>query len=389
MIPRPLWTNRIEQCWSERPIIWLTAPRRVGKTTLAKSIPEVIYIDCELPSQRRDVEDTESFLRRHAGRRIVLDEIHRIQDPSNLLKLAADHFPGTHVLATGSSTLSASARFRDTLAGRKRSLHLQPILATELPLFNAHLEKRLLHGGLPGQLLAASPSEADFREWIEAYWARDILELFAVGKRHAFLKFLELLWLQSGGLCELSHLATPCQVSRQTLANYLDILNATGVIRVIRPFAKNPTREILAMPKVYAFDTGFVCYVRGLDNLRPDDMGTLWEHIVLDSLHFELPQEEIHYWRDKQRHEIDFVWAPRKGPPVAIQCKWRAAACDPGDFKPFTSLYPNAARWVIAADRTNWTSRTHQSQPYIETGINGLAELIASHLKSQTASPLD
>lgn len=381
MVSRPIWINCIEQCWRERPIIWLTAPRRVGKTTLAKSLPEAIYIDCELPSQRRDVEDCENFLRRHAGRRIVLDEIHRIEDPSNLLKLAADHFPGTQVLATGSSTLSASARFRDTLTSRKRSLHLQPVLATEIPLFDANLEKRLLHGGLPEQLLAASPSEADFREWMEAYWARDILELFAVGKRHAFLKFLELLWLQSGGLCELSHLATPCQVSRQTLANYLDILNATGVIRVIRPFAKNPTREILAMPKVYAFDTGFVCYVRGVDSLRPDDMGTLWEHLVLDSLHFHLFPEEIHYWRDKQKHEVDFVWAPRKGQPVAIQCKWRAAACDPGDFKPFTNIYPNAALWVIAADRTSWITRTHKSQPYIETGLDSLQELIIKHLE--------
>ena len=153
MVSRPIWINCIEQCWRERPIIWLTAPRRVGKTTLAKSLPEAIYIDCELPSQRRDVEDCENFLRRHAGRRIVLDEIHRIEDPSNLLKLAADHFPGTQVLATGSSTLSASARFRDTLTGRKRSLHLQPVLATEIPLFDANLEKRLLHGGLPEQLL--------------------------------------------------------------------------------------------------------------------------------------------------------------------------------------------------------------------------------------------
>ena len=385
MVIRPLWTNLIEQLWKERSIIWLTAPRRVGKTTLAKSIPETTYIDCEIPSRRRDVEDTEAFLQRHNGQRIILDEIHRIADPSNLLKVAADHFPDTQILATGSSTLAASARFRDTLAGRKRSLHLQPVLVTELPLFNATLEKRILHGGLPEQLLASAPNETDFREWIESYWARDILELFAVGKRHAFLNFLELLWLQSGGLCELSNLAAPCQVSRQTLANYLDILSATGVVRVLRPFAKNPTREILAMPKVYGFDTGFVCHVRGITNLRADDMGTLWEHLVLDTLHFHLPAEEIHYWRDKQKHEIDFVWAPRKAPPVAIQCKWRASACDPADFKPFTSLYPHAPRWFIAADRPGWITRKHQGQPYTETSLDGLAELIANHLNPQTS----
>lgn len=380
MISRPLWLDLIEKSWSERPVIWLTAPRRVGKTTLARSIPETIYCDCELPSIRRDAEDTEAFLQAHAGRRIILDEIHRLSDPSNLLKVAADHFPGTHILATGSSTLAASARFRDTLAGRKRSIHLQPVLAGELDAFGATLPKRLLHGGLPAQLLAPAPAPDDFSEWIEAYWARDILELFSVGKRHAFLKFLELLWLQSGGLCELSNLAAPCQVSRQTLANYLDIFAATGVIRILRPFAKNPAREIVAMPKIYAFDTGFVCHVRGLTSLRPDDMGKLWEHLVLDALIFHLPAEEIHYWRDKQKHEIDFVWAPRTAAPVAIQCKWRAAAGDPEDFHAFSHLYPSADRWILAADRATAITRTHKGKTYTETGLDALPELIAKHL---------
>jgi predicted AAA+ superfamily ATPase len=387
MISRPRWLARIESCWLERPIIWLTAPRRVGKTTLAKSIPKTTYIDCEIPSLRRDADDTESFLQRHAGHRLILDEIHRLADPSNLLKLAADHFPGTQILATGSSTLAASARFRDTLAGRKRTIHLQPVLVEELPDFHATLEKRLLHGGLPAQLLAPEPLEADFREWIEAYWARDILELFTVGKRHAFLKFLELLWLQSGGLCELTHLATPCQASRQTLSNYLDILAATGVIRILRPYAKNPSREIIAQPKIYAFDTGFVCHIRGHSQLRPDDMGTLWEHLVLDTLHTHLPIEEIHYWRDKQKHEIDFIWAPRGTPPVAIQCKWRATTHDPADFQPFTHLHPQSTRWLIAADRTGWITRSHKNLPYTEAGLDALPALISSHCKSQHATP--
>jgi predicted AAA+ superfamily ATPase len=71
MISRPIWLDLIEKSWRERPIIWLTAPRRVGKTTLARSIPETVFVDCELPSARRDAEDTEAFLHTHAGRRIA------------------------------------------------------------------------------------------------------------------------------------------------------------------------------------------------------------------------------------------------------------------------------------------------------------------------------
>ncbi len=94
------------------------------------------YLDCELPSVRRRLEDPESFLEERRGATVVLDEIHRLPDAAQLLKLAADHFPTTRVLATGSSTLGASARFRDTLAGRKREVWLTPMVHADLEVFH-------------------------------------------------------------------------------------------------------------------------------------------------------------------------------------------------------------------------------------------------------------
>jgi predicted AAA+ superfamily ATPase len=379
-IDRPLWRGRIEQEWRERRVVWLAGPRRLGKTTLVRSLPDIDYFDCDLPSARRDADDVEAFLRRHRGRRIVLDEIHRLADPSTLLKIAADHFPDVHVLATGSSMLGASARFRDTLAGRKRTVRLLPVLHRELPAFGiGSPERRLLHGGLPEQLTAAGLPEKDFAEWTEAFWARDILELFSIGKRYSFLRFLELLWAQSGGLCELTSFTAACEASRQTLANYLDIFAATGVVHVLRPFATNPTREIVAMPKVYAFDTGFVCHARSIDSLRADDKGPLFEHLVLDELLFEAAPEEIHYWRDKQKHEIDFVWMPRGRAPVAIECKWRASRFDPTAMQSFATLHPKAALWLVAEDRQSWTTRRHGAIEVIECGPAHLPELMDRH----------
>lgn len=379
MIERVAWLHRIESSWQERRILWLCGPRRLGKTTLSRSLGEVSVFDCDVPSVRRDAEDSEAFLNRHRGKRIVLDEIHRLSDPSGLLKLASDHYPGTHVLATGSSTLGASARFRDTLAGRKRSIHLRPVLACEIGDFGIPIEQRLLHGGLPENLLAATLPEKDFREWTDAYWARDILDLFSVGKRYSFLKFLELLWVQSGGLCELTGFTSACEASRQTLANYLDIFAATGVVQVLRPYATNPAREIVAMPKVYGFDTGFVCHARGISSLRPDDMGGLWEHLVLDELSFRLEDEPVHFWRDKQKHEVDFIWAPRGCPPVAIECKWRSSGGELGGLKAFSTLHPDSARWVVTADRMGWIETDRGGIRHVECGIDALPELIAGY----------
>lgn len=384
MVIRKFWHGAIESAWNERPVIWLTGVRRIGKTTLARSLPDTRYFDCELPRVRRQMEeDPEGFLKDQAGGRLIFDEIHRLENPSELLKIAADHFPHLRVLATGSSTLGASARFQDTLAGRKRQLHLSPVLYSELPDFRQKdLKTRLLHGGLPENLLSGRLPEKDFVEWMDAYWARDIQELFRLEKRSAFLKLLELLLVQSGGLCELNQLAPACGASRQTLNNYLGVLEATGTVHVLRPYSSNPQREIIAMPKVYGFDTGFVCHARGWHDLRQEDLGGLWEHLVLDELKAFLQPQEIHYWRDKQQHEIDFIIARKGHPQLAIECKWKLKSAAQTHFASFKNLYPDARLLVVSTDAEE-PRFNRKSQAY-ETGLTHLASAIQ---RAQT--PLD
>ena len=136
MVTRKFWYEKIFSLWNHRSIIWLSGVRRVGKTFLCQSIPEVEYFDCELPSARRQMEDPESFLKKLKGKRVILDEIHRLNNPSELLKIAADYYPETLIVATGSSSLGASAKFKDTLAGRKNELWLTPMILNDLLDFN-------------------------------------------------------------------------------------------------------------------------------------------------------------------------------------------------------------------------------------------------------------
>ncbi len=96
------------------------------------------------------MHDPQAFLEDLRGRTIVLDEVHRLDNPSEILKIAADYFPDTKVLATGSSTLGASAKFRDTLAGRKYELWLTPMISADLVDFKqTDLSHRFIYGGLP------------------------------------------------------------------------------------------------------------------------------------------------------------------------------------------------------------------------------------------------
>ena len=108
MVQRRFWRNLLEQAWKRRTVLWLHGVRRAGKTVLCQSLPKIEYFDCELPSARRMMEDPEAFLDELRGKRVVLDEIHRLANPSELLKIAADHYRDVHIIATGSSTLGAS-----------------------------------------------------------------------------------------------------------------------------------------------------------------------------------------------------------------------------------------------------------------------------------------
>lgn len=375
MVKRHYWIDRLEGAWKRRSVVWLSGVRRAGKTFLSQSLKDIEYFDCELPRVRRMIDDPEGFLKGVRGRRVVLDEIHRLERPSEILKIAADHFPDTKILATGSSTLGASAKFRDTLAGRKEELWLTPMTTNDLEDFaGADLHHRLLHGGLPAFFLEKQLLEKDFQEWMDAYWAKDIQELFRLERRRSFQKFAELLMAQSGGIFEATKFARPCEVSRTTISNYLAVLEATFIAHVIRPYSSHRPTEIISAPKVYGFDTGFVCYHRGWHELRRDDLGLLWEHLVLNEMHAHLQSREIRYWRDKRGHEVDFILARNKQSALAIECKWSASDFDAGNLQAFRRPYPQGDNLVVANDVERSFTRSYSG---LSVRFVSLADLIA------------
>jgi len=341
MIERRFWIRKIEEAWKKAPIVWLTGVRRVGKTTLAKHWDGTVFLNCDLPRNRHLLEDPEHLFRQIDGKVVILDEIHQTDNPSEILKIAADEFPMLRILATGSSTLAATRKFQDSLTGRKRTVHLCPVLASELAEFGVkRLTDRLLHGGLPERLLSPQPDPSFYSEWLDSYFARDVQELFPVGKRRAFLGMCEFLIKQSGQLLEVTSLAKHCGISRPTVMQYLEVLEVTHLIHVLRPFHGGGRREIVAQPKAYGFDTGFTCHYRGWESLRPEDCGALLEPLVLDMLRAHFPDQRIHFWRDKQKREIDFVIGGHRNEVTTIECKWSRNEPDPRNLDAFRALYP-------------------------------------------------
>lgn len=380
---RHFWLNLTEQSWKKKSVLWLSGVRRVGKTLLCQSLPDTEYFDCELPRTRRLLEDPESFLDSRKGKRLILDEIHRLANPSEVLKIAADHFPDIKIIATGSSTLGASSKFSDTLTGRKVEIWLTPMISDDLKDFGrADMKHRLHRGGLPPFFLAEESPEREFQEWMDAYWAKDIQELFRLERRYSFTRFCELLFAQSGGVFEATKFSKLCEASRTTISNYLAILEATFVVHVIRPFSTHRATEIISAPKVYGFDTGFVCHYKEWETLRSEDLGLLWEHYVLNEIHAKRQNRDIRTWRDKQRHEIDFILQRNPREITAIECKWSAGQFDAANLKVFRRLYPRGPNFVVAQDIDQTYRRDYRGTKVDFVGLAGLISALCRGSRS-------
>jgi len=362
MIERPFWIKRIHEAWENRPIVWLSGVRRAGKTTLAQMFPQAVYQNCDLPSVGRQLFDPESFYDSlDKGTIVIFDEIHRLEEPSRLLKIAADAYPHLKVLATGSSTLGATKKFRDSLTGRKHMIYLPPVLWSEcIDNFNIkELDRRLLHGGLPEPLLSETKNAAFFSEWMDSFYARDIQELFGIRNRTGFMKLLHLLLRQSGSLMDYTHLARLSDLSRPTVKAHVEAMSIAHAVFLLPPFHGGGRREITQRSKCYSFDTGFVTFVKGWDSIREDDRGLLWEHLVLDTLRTLVDDHHLFYWRDKSGREADFVVKGGRQQSDAIECKINPDHFDPAHLTVFRSLYPEGKNYVLSPNIKSFYQRRY------------------------------
>ncbi|MBL8695145.1 MAG: ATP-binding protein [Planctomycetes bacterium] len=349
MFSRPYWSQRIEDAWDQAPIVWLSGVRRCGKTTLARGLggQDTLYLACDLPSVAARVRDPEHFFHSCSAPRIVFDEIHQLDDPTRLLKIGADHFPHLRLLATGSSTLAAGHKFRDTLTGRKRTVHLTPWLLEELEVAGISLERRLVRGGIPPALLLDSTPAEMYREWLDSFFARDIQTLFGFRDYARFNALFEYVIRASGGSLETTKTARDLGIARATVESHLRALVTTHAATVVRPFHGGGRAELVKQPKVYAFDTGFVCFVRGWNEPREEERGILWEHIVLEQIQAYEPHQAVHYWRDTHGSEIDFVLPRQRDTVDVLECKWNPNHLNPRALQRFREHYPSGRNYVV------------------------------------------
>jgi predicted AAA+ superfamily ATPase len=363
-----------------RKMVFLTGPRQVGKTTLARSLmagyPRAQYLNWDVPNDRRIL--LEQTWSPRAGL-VVLDEIHKMRDWKAYLKGAYDGRPGGQaMLVTGSARLDTFHQSGESLAGRYFMLRLHPVSVREWcdaagATPDAALERLMERGGFPEPLLAETPADAERwrNQYLEGLVREDILEFSRVHELRAMRVFVDMLRERVGAPLSLASLARDLQISPTTLARYLDILEALYVVFTVRPYSRNIARALLKEPKVYFFDTALVNAGEGA-RFENACAAMLLKHVhyLQDVAGRRLA---LNYVRDKEGREVDFVVCESDEPIGFAECKLADASISPY-LATLSERFPAAGAVQLVRDLRQPEQRGRVA---VEPAARWLAELSA------------
>ncbi len=325
MIKRTI-QKTIEDSLFKGKIIVLYGARQVGKTTLVKEIqkkyPSSAYFNCDEPDIRGALQEkTSTEIKSFFGKSefIILDEAQRVKNIGLTLKLIIDTFPKMQIIATGSSSFELSNKTAEPLTGRKYEFLLYPFSLKELSSAYSRveldrlLETRMIFGMYPEIVGGGQEAENKLKVLAGSYAYKDVLRYQNIKSPEILEKLLQALALQIGNEVSYNELAGMIGVDKNTVTNYIQILEKAFIVFRIGPFSRNLRNELKKLRKIYFYDTGIRNAL--INNLNPlnlrMDAGALWENfIIAERLKFNAGLNRGargYFWRTRQKQEIDYI----------------------------------------------------------------------------------
>lgn len=356
MITR-LLEKRIKERLFRGRVITVFGARRVGKTTLVKSIIEkhadkrTRYLNCDLLSVQDGLRTPEAeVLRSFLGDQdlVVLDEAQNIPDIGQILKILVDTYPQMQIIATGSSSFNLANAVGEPLTGRVYPFEMYPLSVQEIvgdrgtSVFEPHLQNVLRYGLYPSIFGA---TEEDAREHLEElvsnYLFKDVLAFTGIRKETVLVNLVRMLALQLGSEVSYQGIGNELQVDRKTVQSYIDLLEQNFVVFRLGAYSKNLRNEIKKSQKVYFYDLGVRnAIIQAFQPLElRNDVGGLWENFcILERLKYtQYNRKKVnrYFWRTQapSSKEVDYI-EERDGFLTAYECKWSpdASMKIPEDF---------------------------------------------------------
>ncbi len=327
------------------PAILLTGPRQSGKTTMLKSLAEkekigreYVYLD-DLTMREMAKNDPKLFLQLHKPP-VLIDEVQYAPELFTYIKIHIDehHNPGDFLL-TGSQIFRLMHGVQESLAGRVAVLHMSPLSQRELisaqprpfstcfealvedsknisPLTTPEIFERIWNGCMPGLAGGAYTDRNIFySSYLSTYIERDVRELSGTIDALKFSRFITAVAARAAQMVNYQAIADDAEVDKATAKKWLEILETLGIIFLLHPFSNNVLKRTIKSPKLYFYDTGFVCYLTRWSSPEVAESGAMSGALLENFAVSEIMKSYqnvgetpyMHYYRDRDAREIDVI----------------------------------------------------------------------------------
>jgi len=368
----PLLTEALQ----DTPVVLIHGPCQCGKTTLARTVGDAAgyaYISFDDDVLRASVlADPVGFVA-DLPDKVVLDEVQRVPELFTALKVAVDRDrrPGRFIL-TGSANVLLVPRLADSLAGSMEILRLHPLAQSELAakqpdfldaLFGdgfkskqqarlgKELAERIAASGYPAAL--ARPSSRRrvtwYRDYIETLVQRDVRDMARISSLDVLPRLLALAAGHTARLLNVADLASPFQLSRPTIRDYVTLLARVFLLEELPPWHNNRLSRLVKTPKLHLGDTGLACALLGVDAAalwaNRTLLGQLLETFIFQELRRQASWRDspiaFYHFRDKDGVEVDIVMEGSGQRVAGIEVK-AAATVTSNDFRGLRKLQESA-----------------------------------------------
>ena len=324
------------------PVLLLTGPRQVGKTTLltkmANENRKIVSLD--MPSIRALAKtEPELFLQRYQPP-VLIDEVQYAPELFDFIKTHADkHKVNGDFWLTGSQTFHMMKKVTESLAGRVGVVRMLGLSNSELmglqfpqfevlpdelikrvdevpPIKIGELFERIFKGSMPRLYEAPNVNREEYYEsYLETYISRDVKDLTQVANELSFLSFIGIVAARTATNVNYDVLASEAGISAPTAKQWLSILVSSGLVALIPPYSNNVLKRVIKSPRMYFLDTGLCSYIMrwpSAEVLERSSMdGTFFETWVVSEIYKSYinngKRPPLYFYRDSNKKEIDLI----------------------------------------------------------------------------------
>ena len=331
--------------------ITLYGARQTGKSTMVRSLFDNIeYVTLDNSRERLlAASDPELFLASH-GTPLVIDEIQKAPDLMETIKIHVDEAKfkrvksgektGLMYVLTGSNTHEIREKASETLAGRTALIEVSSLSNTEkmqrkgsefVPDIDVLKRKEgfvarnrfevfeeIFRGGMPEYWIHNIDRNSFFESYIATYLEKDVSRMINVGKINDFRKFMMIVALRTAQQIDFTEIGNAVGIDARTVKSWISILEASGVIMLLQPYATNLSKRIVKTPKLYFIDTGLCAFLCGWSDSRILEAsamaGAFFETYVVSEIVKSIRnagkriEYTLYYYRDRDQKEVDILY---------------------------------------------------------------------------------